>query len=64
MGQAAHRMFEEIRALRPQERRELLRLLTAEDTEESDLWTAVSESSFADLWDNEYDAIHDALPPR
>ncbi len=64
MGQAVRKVFAEIRALTPEERRELFRLLTADDTEESELWTAVSEPAFAELWDNEYDAIYDALPPR
>lgn len=64
MGQAARKLYEEIRALPPEERRELLRLLTQEDTDESQFWMAVSEPAFAELWDNEHDAVYDALPPR
>lgn len=64
MGQAALRLYEEIRALPADERRELLQLLTREASEESLFWSTVSEPAFQELWDNEYDAIHDALPPR
>lgn len=64
MGQTVRKIYEEIRALTPKERRELLRLLTTDDTEESEFWTAVSEPAFAELWDNDYDALYDALPPR
>ena len=65
MGDAARKIYEEIRALPPEERRELLRLLTSEETEESEFWSAVSGPAFDELWDNEYDsAVYDALPPR
>lgn len=64
MGEAARKLYEEIRALPRQERRELLRLLSRDDIEETEAWMALSEPALEELWDNPYDAVYDALPSR
>lgn len=64
LGKSARHIYDQIRALPPAERRELLRLLVSGDEDDLQDWMDLSADSFAEIWDNDYDAIYDAVPTR